>query len=50
MPDREDLSDDAPIPADDEPELDWAEEIRRLPAERGKQLADRLEEPDRKDP
>ena len=50
MPDREDPSDDAAIPADDEPEPDWAEEIRRLRAERSKQLADRLEEPERKDP
>ena len=50
MPDREDPSEDAPIPSDDEPEPDWAEEIRRLRAERGKRLADRLEEPERKDP
>ena len=50
MTDREEPFDDAPIPADDEPEPDWAEEIRRLRAERGKRLADRLEEPDRKDP
>ncbi len=50
MPDREDPSDDAPIPAEDEPEPAWAEEIRRLRAERGKRLADRLEEPEGKDP
>ena len=45
MPDREEPAEDAPIPAEDEPEPDWAEEIRRLRAERGKRLADRLEEP-----
>jgi len=50
MPDRENPSDDASIPADNEPEPDWAEEIRRLRAERGKRLADRLEDPDRRDP
>ena len=50
MTDREEPFDDAPIPDDDEPEPDWAEEIRRLRAERGKRLADRLEEPERKDP
>ena len=50
MPDRNEPAEDAPIPAEDEPEPDWAEEIRRLRAERGKRLADRLEEPERKDP
>ena len=50
MPDPDEPADDAPIPAEDEPEPDWAEEIRRLRAERGKRLADRLEEPERKDP
>ena len=47
--DGDEPSDDAPIPADDEPEPDWAEEIRRLRAERGKRVANRLEEPERKD-
>jgi len=50
MPNRDDPADDAPIPAEDELEPDWAEEIRRLRAEGGKRLADRLEEPERKDP
>jgi len=50
MPDREEPAEDVPIPAEDEPEPDWAEEICRLRAERGKRLADRLEEPERKDP
>ena len=50
MPDREESAEDAPIPAEDEPEPAWAEEIRRLRAERGKRLADRLGEPERKDP
>jgi len=49
MPDRDEPAEDAPIPAEDEPEPDWAEEIRRLRAERGKRLADQLEEPERKD-
>jgi hypothetical protein len=50
MPDRDEPAEDAPIPDANEPEPDWAEEIRRLRAERGKRLADRLEEPERKDP
>jgi len=50
MPDLDEPAEGAPIPAEDEPEPDWAEEIRRLRAERGKRLADRLEEPERKDP
>ena len=50
MPDRDEPAEDAPIPAEDEPEPDWVEEIRRLRAERGKRFADRLKEPERKDP
>jgi hypothetical protein len=50
MPDRDEPAEHAPIPDANEPEPDWAEEIRRLRAERGKRLADRLEEPERKDP
>ncbi|HEX9300242.1 MAG TPA: hypothetical protein VF968_08945 [Actinomycetota bacterium] len=50
MVEREGPDDDAPIPSDDEPEPDWADEIRRLRSERGKRLADRLEDPDRKEP
>ena len=50
MPDRDEPPEHAPIPAEDEPEPHCPEEIRRLRAERGKRLADRLEEPERKDP
>ena len=41
---------DAPRPEPDEEEEDWAEEIKRLRAERGAQLAARLAEDAEREP